>query len=121
MADDTTLTKVLTELDGIANAPMTASQRLTRAQPALSTASLSAAELANRWTREDLLWNHRKATEHGIPQSQWQEALRLAATASAADLATLLDSLHRAESAANMLKAGYKGTRSASGELAWTR
>jgi hypothetical protein len=32
-----------------------------------------------------------------------------------------MDLLHRAESAANMLRAGYAGKRSASGEIAWSR
>jgi len=109
------------ELDGIANAPMTAEQRVTRAQPVLSSANLSVADLKEALSRVELAWNKNKASDHEISHAEWHEAVQLAGVDQVSDLSSLLDAMHRAESAATMLKAGYRGTRSDSGELSWAR
>ncbi|HVP04108.1 MAG TPA: hypothetical protein VMT90_00390 [Dehalococcoidia bacterium] len=121
MVDESVITAALVELDGIANAPMTAEQRLTRAKPVLAAPGLTLGDLTDAIVSPALPWNAGKAAEHSLTQEQWQEAITLSGVAGSADLGAFMDLLHRAESAANMLRAGYAGKRSASGEIAWSR
>jgi hypothetical protein len=100
---------------------MTASQRLTRAQPVLVVAALTVRDLVASVGREDLPWNRNKATAFGITLAQWQESLRLSGLPDATELSGFLDAMHRADSAAAMLRAGYKGKRGQSGNITWSR
>jgi hypothetical protein len=121
MPDDMAINAVLTELDGFANAPLTTSQRVSRAGQALSVAELSLADLTQALSRDDLQWKRNKATAFGVMLEQWQEALNIARISESTDIASLLDALHRADSAAAMLRSGYRATRDVSGKLNWTR
>ena len=121
MLDNETLGAILTELDGIANAPMTADQRLARAAPVLTSRGVAVSDLTAALGRTDLPWNASKASEVVISAEVWQESMRLASVPSSSDLATLLDSLHRAESAAIMLRSGYAASMDEAGNLRWTR
>ena len=119
MADDAKLTLLLAELDSIANAPMTAAQRQTRAAPLLEAAGVSVAETVEGLSRDGLPWNGKKAAEYGVSLEKWCEAKQVAKLPAAGSLDELLDRIHRAESAAQMLKAGYQPSVDASGELSW--
>lgn len=121
MADDQAITNLLTELDSIANAPMTAAQRQARAAPLPEAAGVSIAEVVEGLAREGLPWNGKKAAECGITLAKWREAKQVVGIPAADSLDELLDRIHRAESAAQMLKAGYQPSADASGELAWRR
>lgn len=121
MADDGKLTLLFAELDSVANAPMTAAQRQARATPLMEVAGVSLAEAVEGLSREGLPWNGKKAAEYGISLEKWREAMQVAGIPAAGSLDELLDRIHRAESAAQMLKAGYKPSIDASGELAWKR
>lgn len=120
MADDEATSHLLWQLDGIANAPMTASQRERRAQPLLDAAGLSAAEVARATARAELPWNTRKAQEYGVPPETWLRAVSTAELPTSESLADLLARLHRAEAAAGLLKAGYTPSRDPSGRLIWS-
>ena len=122
MPDDAAaISAVITELDGFANAPMTADQRLSRAQQVLSVAGLSLDDLKQALSNHGLPWKQSKAAAFGVTPEQWQEALNVAGVPEVRDVAELLVALHRAESAAAMLRSGYRATRDASGNLAWAR
>ncbi len=121
MADDAKLTLLFAELDSVANAPMTVAQRQTRAAPLLEAAGVSVKEAVEGLARKGLPWNGKKAAEYGISSEKWREAMQVAGTLSAGSLDELLDRIHRAESAVQMLKAGYQPGADASGELAWQR
>lgn len=120
MADEATISAVLTELDGIANAPMTPEQRLTRAQAVPAAHGLSVSKLVTALGQADLPWNAAKAAELKITPELWQESLATAEVSAVAGLSELLDALHRAESAAIMLRAGYKAAKDDGGNLRWT-
>lgn len=120
MADDDTLTLLLTELDGIANAPMTAPQRQSRAAPLLPAAGVSVAEVIEALSREDLPWNRRKAAEYGLSVHGWLAAVSAVSATTTDSLLELLDRLHKIESAAQMIKAGYRPVTE-HGKLIWQR
>jgi hypothetical protein len=121
MTDNDTLSQLLDELDGIAKAPMTSSQREMRAGPLLAEAAVSVDELTRALSRRNLPWNVRKAYEVGVPIETWQRAVRIVLQAPGGTLRDLLDQLHQAESVAGMLRAGYCAGRDAYGRLVWTR
>jgi hypothetical protein len=121
MTDNDTLSKLLDELDGIANAPMTSSQRETRAGPLLAEAAITVDELMRALPRRNLPWNIRKAEECGVPIEVWQRAIRIILQSPGCTLRDLLDRMHQAKSVAQMLGAGYCAGRDAHGRLVWTR
>jgi hypothetical protein len=121
MADDTALSALLSELLGIASAPMTAAQRLSRAEPLFAQAGVSMDEVRRHLGRADLPWNVAKAEAFGISPETWLQAIETVAPPPDAGLGRFLDSLHQAESAAAMLRAGYVPSRTAAGKLDWQR
>ena len=84
-------------------------------------AGVDVAALCEALTSEKLGWNQRKASAFGVPGADWQKALNVAGLNECDSLGELLGVIHRAESAAAMLRAGYKPERSESGALRWTR
>jgi len=121
MTDNEVLSLLLAELDGIANAPMTASQREMRAGPLLAESGVSVDELMRALARRNLRWNQRKAEECGVPIETWQRAVRIVLQSPGNTLRDLLERIHQAESAAQSLRAGYRAGRDAHGRLVWTR
>ena len=121
MADDDIYSRTLAELDSIANAAMTAYEREMRARPVLSQAGLSAADVCSALGGAKLRWNERKASGFGVSPEQWLLALSVAGIGECDSLGKLLGVIHRAESAAAMLRAGYKAERDAAGHLTWSR
>lgn len=121
MADKETYTTTLIELDGIANSAMTEEQREMRAAPVLDRNGVDASGVCEALLAEDLPWNAKKASAFGVPVGSWLEALNVAGLAECDSLGELLRVIHRAESAAAMLRAGYRPTRGAGGRLSWTR
>ncbi len=119
MVDDDTYTVALVELDSIANAAMTLTEREMRARPVLAQAGLSMPEICSALTDESLGWNRRKAAAYGVSVEDWLRALDVAGLEDCDDLGTLLGVIHRAESAAAMLRAGYKPARDDAGRLSW--
>lgn len=109
MANDVdALSALLTQLDALARAPMTAKERELRAKTVLGPA-LEARYLARTMTSTDLAWNAVKAGEHGVPTETWVQALEAAGLSKCASLGDLLVGMHRADSIADMMKAGYNG------------
>ena len=100
---------------------MTGAEREKRAAPVLAGACLDATAVAAALASEELPWNQKKASAFGVSAADWQLALDVAGLAECDSLGTLLGVIHRAESAAAMLRAGYKPTRGAGGELSWSR
>jgi hypothetical protein len=121
MGDNETLSLLLTELDSIANAPMTASQREMRAAPLLAEAAVTVDDLTRALARRNLPWNLRKAEECEVPIETWQRAVRIAMQSPGNSLRDLLDRLHQATSIAAMLRSGYCAGRDAYGRLVWSR
>jgi hypothetical protein len=121
MPDDSALTAVLTQLSGIANAPMTAEQRETRAAPVLTAAGVTTADIIESSKRADLPWNVSKAAAFGIPVETWMQGISVVCEPAPQTVGELLDCLHRADSAAAMLKAGYRPSRDTAGRLSWAR
>jgi hypothetical protein len=121
LVDDDTYTVALAELDGIANAAMTHSQREMRAQPVLAQNGLSSSDICSALAGESLSWNRRKAAAYGVSVEDWLRALDVAGLENCDSLGELLGIIHRAESAAAMLRAGYKPMRGSGGALSWTR
>lgn len=120
MIDDQKLGLLLTELSGIAQAPMTAEQREMRATPVLTAAGVNVGDIVGGLRRSDLPWNAERARAHGITQEQWQQAVEIYCSPPPSSVPGLLDTLHRIEAAAPMLKAGYQPVRGAAG-LNWSR
>jgi hypothetical protein len=120
MVDKDTYSAALTELDSIANAAMTEAQREMRAAPLLS-GGLEMADLCAALESESLEWNVKKALVYGVSVADWLEALEVSGLKKCDSLGTLLGVIHRAESAAAMLRAGYRPTRDAGGTVGWTR
>ena len=120
LVDDDTYTVALAELDGIANAAMTESQREVRAQPVLTQTGLSSSEICSALAGESLGWNRRKASAYGVSVGDWLRALDVAGLDNCDSLGTLLGVIHRAQSAAAMLRAGYKPSRDDAGRLSWS-
>lgn len=121
MVDNQSLSAALVELEGIANSPMTAPQRLSRARPVLAATRLELPGVVAAAMDASVPWNAAKAARHGLTPEQWQEALALSGIADSTGLGEFLDALHRADAAAAMLKAGYSGKRAAGGDISWAR
>jgi hypothetical protein len=119
--DDTTISAALTELASVAASAMTASQRVARAEPILKAHGLTVADLVGACHRKDLPWNVNRATAFGISGDDWQLALHVVSDREPTNVEEVLEALHRAESAAAMLRAGYRPSRDASGTLSWNR
>lgn len=99
---------------------MTAAQRVARAAPVLAAAGVTLASLKDAMSRADLPWNARQAASLGIDVGQWLLALNVSGVQDSGDLNDLLDSLHRSEAAAAMLRAGYRPSTEG-GALSWSR
>jgi hypothetical protein len=105
-ADTAGFSALLVQLDRIAKAPMTAAERELRAQSVLGD-GVQAAALAAAIADAGLPWNAEKASEHGIALHTWLRAAEVVGLPGSTSLGELLDRLHRADAAAEMLKAGY--------------
>jgi len=122
MIDNEVLSLLLSELDGIANVPMTASQREMTAGLLLAESGVRVDDLTRALARRNLRWNQRKAEECGVSIETWQRAVRIVLQSpGGTTLRDLLERIHEAESAAQMLRAGYCAGRDAYGRLVWTR
>jgi len=119
VSDDDRISELLLELDGIANAPMTAQQRLQRAAPLLKLSGVDLKEITAALSRATLPWNRSKAQAYGLSVDTWLQALRISDVFTCQSVADLLDRVHRAEAAAPMLRAGYRPLRDADGRLGW--
>ena len=121
MAYDETVTELLDQLDAIANAPMTASQREMRASPLLAGAGVTVSEVVAAMSRPDLRWTVDKARECKLTVETWLAAVQAVGSSPTDSLTELLDRIHRAEAAAEMMKAGYWAAADAAGRLTWNR
>jgi len=121
MTDNETLSLLLDELDSIANAPMTASQRETSAAPLLAESAVSVEDLTRALARRNLPWNVRKAQQCGVPIETWQRAVRIALQSPGNSLRDLLEHMLQAVVIAGMLRSGYCAGRDAYGRLVWSR
>jgi hypothetical protein len=109
MADnDAALSALLNQLDRFAKAPMTSQERETRAAAVLGPA-LEVRYLARAITSEALAWNAAKASEHEVPTELRLQAVEAAGVPGSTSIGELLDGMHRADSIADMMKAGYRG------------
>lgn len=106
-ADADVLSALLTQLDRIAKAPMTGRERELRAGAVIGE-SLEAAYVAGAMTSNRLAWNSEKASEHGVPIEIWLRAVAAADIPASASVGELLERMHRADSIAEMMKAGYE-------------
>ena len=121
MADDEVFTALLKQLDSIANAPMTASDREMRAAPLLAAAKLTVAAVVEAMGRADLRWTIEKAQECGVSVEMWLAAVQAVGASPTDSPVELLDRIHRIEAAAEMMKAGYWAAADAAGRLTWNR
>jgi hypothetical protein len=121
MANDEALTALLQQLDSIANAPMTAAQREMRAAPLLAAAKVTVTDAVTALGRADLRWTLEKAQEYGVSVETWLAAVQAVGASPTDSLIELLDRIHRTESAAEMMKAGYWAALDAAGRLTWNR
>jgi hypothetical protein len=121
MAHDETLTELLDQLDAIANAPMTGAQREMRASPLLSAAGATVSEVVAAMSRPDFRWTVDKARECKVSVETWLSAVQAVGATPTDSLSELLDRIHRAEAAAEMMKAGYWAAVDAAGRLTWNR
>jgi len=109
MASDVdVLSALLTQLDRFARAPMTGQERELRAKSVLGP-TLEARYVARAITSEGLAWNATKASEHEVPTELWLQAVEAAGLPTCTSVAELLEAMHRADSIADMMKAGYRG------------
>lgn len=120
MATDEKVNSVLTELSAIAKAPMTPEQREQRSR-ALVSGEVSVVDIARATERSDLAWTETMANVHGVGVPLWLDAVRAVGLSDSDSLGSLLDRLHAAESAADLLKSGYRPERAAAGDLNWHR
>jgi antitoxin component of RelBE/YafQ-DinJ toxin-antitoxin module len=120
MLDDGLLSSVLSQLDGIANAPMTAHQREMRAQGLLAEAGVTVSDIVKAMLTYRLAWNQRKAQECGVPVDTWLQAARIVKQSPGESLGDLLQRIHQMEAVVNMLRAGYIPGRDAHGRLVWS-
>jgi hypothetical protein len=102
------LSTVLTELASIANAAATAYERDRRARPVLSENGLTLTDVLDALSRSDLKWNEAKASAEEISVDDWLLALRVSGLEEADSVDAVLKALHKAESAARMIRAGYQ-------------
>jgi hypothetical protein len=121
MADDETLTELLDQLDAIANAPMTGAQREMRAAPLLTGAGVAVSEVVTAMSRPDFRWTLDKARECRVTVDTWLAAVQAVGATPTDSLSELLERIHRAEAAAEMMKAGYWAAVDAAGRLTWNR
>ena len=121
MPEDQTLNGVLTELDAIANTPMTPAQREVRAAPVVEAAGVLLDDLIAAIARRDLGWCERKAEDYEVSIDTWMLATKIALRTPCISLGDLLDRIHESEAAVQMLKAGYAETVDESGTLSWKR
>ena len=121
MLSEESLSELLSRLDGVANAPLTAYQREIRAQGLLSEAGVSVAQVAKAMLRYTLPWNQRKAVECGLSVDTWLEAARIVNQSPGDSLCDLVERIHQMEVVAAMLRAGYVAGRDAHGRLVWSR
>lgn len=119
MNDDDAYSAALSELDSIANAAMTQSEREMRAVSTVREVSVP--DVCAALGREDLPWNVKKASAAGVTVVEWQKALEVAGLERCDSLGELLRVIHRAASAAAMIRAGYRAERGEGGALRWTR
>ena len=109
MANDAdALSALLTQLDRLSRAPMTGQERELRAKSVLGP-TLEARYVARAITSEELAWNAAKASEHEVPPELWLQAVEAAGVPKCTSVAELLEGMHRADSIADMMKAGYRG------------
>lgn len=120
MVNGDTYSTALTELDGIANAAMTQSEREMRANAVLQYSGVAVSDVCAAMAGADLGWNSRKASAYGVSVEDWLRALDVAGLQSCDSPGTLLGVIHRAESAAAMLRTGYKPSRDDAGRLSWS-
>jgi hypothetical protein len=120
MMDNETLSVLLDELDGIAKAPMTSSQRESRAGALLAESAITVDEIMRALPRRNLPWNQRKAEELDVSIETWQRAVRIVLQSPGGTLRDLLERLNQSQSVAEMLRAGYCAGRDAYGRLVWT-
>jgi hypothetical protein len=119
MAADDAISATLAQLTSIAQAPMTAPERLQRAKPVVGK-DLALGDIVGAASRGDTPWCGERAAAHGIDVETWLQAVHVADVPNSDSLDALIDRLHRAEAAADMLKAGYKPERGAQGRLTWS-
>ena len=120
MVNEDALSALLSQLDAIANAPMTAPERELRAKPLLDAGGLSPSDVGRAASRGDLPWSARKAAEYGVPVEIWLDAVHVVDLPASGSLAALLDRLHQVEAVVAILRAGYTPGRDPSGRLTWT-
>jgi hypothetical protein len=121
MAEDNALSELLSQLDAIANAPLTGSQREVRAKPLLEAAGLSVPDVAQAVARVELGWSRLKAKEYGVSPQTWLHAVRAVSVPASRTVNDLLYGIHQAEAAVLMLGAGYSPAEDESGHLRWSR
>lgn len=119
MAGHDPISAALKQLTSIAQAPMTAPERALRAKPVLG-AELSISDVVSATTRGDSDWCTERAAAHGIDIETWLQAVHVADLPNSDSLDTLIDRLHRAEAAAELLKAGYKAGHGPQNRLTWS-
>src|SRR5574341_971560 len=107
MLNDPAMSEVLAQLDGIANAPMTAYQREMRAQGVLAEAGVTIPEIVKAMLTYRLSWNQQKAQECGVEVDTWLKAARIAKQSQGECLGDLLDRIHQMEAIVAMLRSGY--------------
>lgn len=116
-----TISAALTELLSVANAPLTAAQRESRAQAVLTAFGVTVADITATCHRTDLPFNVNRARAFGISDEDWQTAMHVSVDHEPETLDELLEALRRAEAAAGMLRSGYRPVKDASGKVNWTR
>jgi hypothetical protein len=121
MLSQEALSEVLSQLDRIANAPLTAYQRELRAQGLLAESGVTVEQIVKAMRRHSLSWNQKKAAECGLPVDTWLEAAKIVNQSPGQSLCDLLDRIHQMEAVAAMLRAGYIPGRDAHGRLVWSR
>ena len=121
MPEDQTLNGVLTELDAIANTPMTPAQREVRAAPVVAAAGIVLDDLTAALARRDLGWCARKAEDYDVSMDTRMLATKIALRTPCLSLGDLLDRIHQSEAAVQMLKAGYSQNVDEYGKLTWER
>jgi len=121
MLSEEALSELLSQLDGVANAPLTSYQRELRAQGLLAESGVTVAQIVKAVQRYSLPWNQKKAAECGLPVDTWLEAARIVNQSPGHSLCDLLDRIHQMEAVAAMLRAGYVSGRDAHGRLVWSR
>ncbi len=120
MADDRAISGLLSQLDGIANAPLTPNERELRASTVLQGLGYSVVEISAAIQNGSLPWNQGKAVAFGVPIETWLNAVKVVRLAECASLAELISRLHQAEVAVAMLATGYTPSLDSSGQIVWT-